>query len=562
MVRSRRAFKANGCSHKETAARERLPGRARRPVLRGASLAALACLTMTCSNGRAPTRATSDVARTAFDVRVAVLTDLQGYLEPCGCQSRPLGGIDKLAAKLDQLASERLPMLLLLSGNVFFGGLPAGAQNEAAKAQEIWKAQLLAELLGELGASAVAPGPADLSHGVATLGSLKRTARFPLLAYGESLSSDAAKPEAFKATSLHRLGKATVGVWGLSPLSKPLELPAIERASRKLTARLRGQGAQIVIGLLYAKRRLARRALANIRGLDFVVDRGLEQAIPQPPTRVAGGPVFLSAGRQGHGLVVLDLIRKEEGGFTDVGDWARQRRTNGLARRIADLQRRIAGWEKDRQVNQRDVDRQRRRLEHLLAELREVQAAPQPQGNIFASRWIELAPEIAGKPSVKARVDAYDRRVNAHNRRALADWKPPPAAKGAARYVGSRKCGACHAAAFAWWRTHAHGRAYATLERLDKQFNLSCVGCHVTGYNKPGGSTVVHNRGLTNVGCESCHGPGSRHPAPELSSVTREVAERVCVTCHNEEHSDRFSYPTYRAALLVPGHGKPLKAAE
>ena len=39
----------------------------------------------------------------------------------------------------------------------------------------------------------------------------------------------------------------------------------------------------------------------------------------------------------------------------------------------------------------------------------------------------------------------------------------------------------------------SHGRAYATLEQRNKQFNLSCVGCHVTGYDQPGGATVVHN---------------------------------------------------------------------
>ena len=81
-------------------------------------------------------------------------------------------------------------------------------------------------------------------------------------------------------------------------------------------------------------------------------------------------------------------------------------------------------------------------------------------------------------------------------------------------YVGhARAAATCHETALAWWKGHAHGRAYATLEQRNKQFNLSCVGCHVTGYNQPGGATVVQNQGLTDVGCESCHGPGSLHVA-------------------------------------------------
>ena len=58
--------------------------------------------------------------------------------------------------------------------------------------------------------------------------------------------------------------------------------------------------------------------------------------------------------------------------------------------------------------------------------------------------------------------------------------------------MGSEACQSCHAEAYAWWKSTKHGRAYATLENVHKEFNLSCVGCHVTGYNQPGGSTVTH----------------------------------------------------------------------
>ena len=111
-----------------------------------------------------------------------------------------------------------------------------------------------------------------------------------------------------------------------------------------------------------------------------------------------------------------------------------------------------------------------------------------------------------------------------------------------------------------WWRGHAHGRAYATLADRDKNFNLSCVGCHVTGYLRPGGATVTHTGPLQNVGCESCHGPGSMHsrdPAHAAVDVVRDPQERTCLGCHTPEHSDRFSYPAYRQMVIVPGHGAP-----
>src|SRR5690606_9581947 len=40
------------------------------------------------------------------DLRLLVLTDLDGYLEPCGCTSRPLGGIDRLAARLAEVRAD------------------------------------------------------------------------------------------------------------------------------------------------------------------------------------------------------------------------------------------------------------------------------------------------------------------------------------------------------------------------------------------------------------------------------------------------------------------------
>ncbi|HJL28740.1 MAG TPA: cytochrome c family protein, partial [Polyangiaceae bacterium LLY-WYZ-15_(1-7)] len=150
--------------------------------------------------------------------------------------------------------------------------------------------------------------------------------------------------------------------------------------------------------------------------------------------------------------------------------------------------------------------------------------------------------------------------VNEHNREALADRAPPPVEEGQPRYVGSGACASCHQAAHTWWEGHPHGNAYATLVERNKQFHLNCVGCHVTGYERPGGSTVTQNLdgALVNVGCEVCHGPGSAHVAnPVAASIARDAPERLCVDCHNEEHSDLFDYDAYRASLLVPGHGRP-----
>jgi hypothetical protein len=156
-------------------------------------------------------------------------------------------------------------------------------------------------------------------------------------------------------------------------------------------------------------------------------------------------------------------------------------------------------------------------------------------------------------------MDRYDQRVNEHNRVSLADRLPQPAKEGTAHYIGSEACKSCHEPAYTWWRDTKHGRAYATLEKLHKEFNLSCVGCHVTGYNQPGGSTVTHVENLKDVGCENCHGPGSTHAKEPARKglVARDTSEATCTSCHTREHSDRFVYEAFKTLLVAPGHGLP-----
>src|SRR3954467_5460688 len=77
------------------------------------ALAALIILTGSggsCSEARhePPTPTVPEIGAVSLgapDLRLVVLTDLKGYLEPCGCTSRPLGGLDRLAARLAELRS-------------------------------------------------------------------------------------------------------------------------------------------------------------------------------------------------------------------------------------------------------------------------------------------------------------------------------------------------------------------------------------------------------------------------------------------------------------------------
>ena len=88
--------------------------------------------------------------------------------------------------------------------------------------------------------------------------------------------------------------------------------------------------------------------------------------------------------------------------------------------------------------------------------------------------------------------------------------------------------------------------------------NLDCVSCHVTGYGKPGGSTVTFNDKLQNVQCEECHGPGSLHakaPSKKGLIVEKPPAEGCVSACHHPPHVEGFDAAAKMKLVLGPGHG-------
>lgn len=502
------------------------------------------------------------------DLRLVAMTDLAGYLEPCGCQSRPLGGIDKAAAQLGALRADGIPTVFVAAGDLLFGDLPAGAASaEQAAVQETWKAETLVGIFEQLQLAAATPGPRDFGYGLEPIARLEGRGGCQLL---PAKPRSAAAPEDVRRGRV-KAGAFDVGLVGVSTFAMPgVELDAARE--RALMVRVQTEveaahadGAALVVALVSASQRFGRRLAGALRGTDLVIVGGNADGAEKPPVRV-GDAYLLRARSQGHGLLVVDLFLPQSAPATalaDVSAWTRGLQRDALRARERGLATRIAAWERDPGVDKADLAEQRAKLRALQEDLASAAASPKTQNAVrrFDARFLELAPETVADAHTTAKIAAYDARVNEHNRTAFASLLPPTAAPDVATYVGADRCKACHAGAYRAWSGHAHARAYATLTAVNKQFNLSCVACHVTGYLRPGGSSVVHNEGLVNVGCESCHGPGSDHAAHPRDrparSITRDPAAEACTRCHTPEHSDRFDYTSYRAHVLSPGHGLP-----
>ncbi len=467
--------------------------------------------------------------------RIAAVTDLKGYLEPCGCTSDPLGGIDRLAAQIKTLRRDDVPLILVLAGDAFFDAAPL----EPTRVDQANRnAETLIRILNQLGVTAVMPGPRDRQQPAETLASLRKASEFPWLAM-----------EGDTAVLMHEACALTVAIVGVRPDTKrDVAVAAVASARRQ---------ADFAIALVDGARRDANR-IGAIEGVEFVIQGGLDQDAAMAP-RKAGNAWVLHGSRQGQGLTVVDVYRRrKDEPFADRSEWSRTERAAQLDRQIEELTEKIDAWEKSGDIDPADLEPQRARLVNLDKERAALDApAADLGGNAFLARWVALRKTSPTDREVESLMREHDKVVNDANRIAFADLKPPPLGPNDVAYVGSAACSGCHQSAYAWWRNHSHGVAYLTLQQRSKEYNLDCVGCHVTGYEQPGGSTVTHNLDgqLKNVGCESCHGPGAAHAKDPEISVVRVTPESTCVVCHNEQHSDLFDYEAYMKTLVVPGHG-------
>jgi hypothetical protein len=112
---------------------------------------------------------------------------------------------------------------------------------------------------------------------------------------------------------------------------------------------------------------------------------------------------------------------------------------------------------------------------------------------------------------------------------------------GELRYTSSDSCKHCHEYEYEKWSTKTHAHAYATLERVNSQYDPECVNCHVVGFEYESGFISPEKTpNLKDVGCENCHGPGSEHNRTEGKALTTQP-QSDCTDCHTPEHSANYA---------------------
>ena len=469
------------------------------------------------------------------------------------------GGADHAAAFIASQASAAPNALVLGAGPMLFMN---ARPDPARDAQASFKAEALADAYKSLRLSAWAPGANDWLLGEGTLKSLAARSGATMLAAN-------LQGAPVQATKLLEIAGIKVGLAGVSlPLvlgKTPAGVQASDAAAAAKAAlqELAKQGSQLDILVAAMPRGEALRLVEAQPGFEIAVlgkpfDEGETNDPPQSPTLI-GKTLVVETPNHLQSLGVVDLyVRGQKLEFADGSGLDTTERKLEIGRRLREIKTRLEQGGSPRDLAALKQDQ--RALELELAKLPE--AKPPAQGSYFRFQSVEVKEKLGSDSAVSLHIGAYYRRVNDHNREAFKDLLPTPAAPGQASYVGIDACTKCHESQREFWNQTAHAGAYPTLSSQHKEFNLECVGCHVTGYGKPGGSTVTHVEKLTGVQCEVCHGPGSKHAeSPKERGLVSMPAPSACASeCHHPPHvHPGWSAEAAWPKIIGPGHGMPKK---
>ncbi len=489
-------------------------------------------------------------------VRLYLVTDLAGALEPCGCTKDQLGGLDHFGAWVKH-EQARVPAAMVASaGPLFF--MDDKLEGDRADQDRI-KAQTIAHVLHGLGFAAFAPGANDWDDGREGLERLAQASGGALV-LGDG------------GAIVREVAGIRVGFVGYGQ-SKEKEARDVEGTVRRGVEEAKKQGAEVLVALAAVGRGEAKRIADAVPELTAVVAGSARSAgdsnTTAPLGEEVGDVVVVHGSNHLQSVAVLDLyvprarrawprhpLRRRDGPRA----LAEARGAHPPHRRAAHEDRELGAGPPGAAPAGNPPAACRQELTSLEAQRDGLDTKPPPaRGSFFRYTLKEMRDSLGKDPGVESDMLGYYKAVDDHNRTAFAGRVPQPAPADQASYVGIEVCSSCHPGPREVWSSTPHSRAYATLASQFKEFNLECVSCHVTGYERPGGSTVTHVDKLEDVQCEVCHGPGSRH-VQSPSDRTRIVAVpdgATCLGCHHPPHVEGFDPAVKMKEILGPGHGLP-----
>ena len=475
-------------------------------------------------------------------------TEIKGQIEPCGCTSNPMGDLSRIA----QIVSDRRqqgPVLFIDGGSLLFNSTTPSSSQQS---QDSIKATLIADIMtNQIAATAIGLGPYDLSYG-------KERLLLPRHAVNIVNNQDIpiAPPQIISK------GAINIGIFGVTdpktiqPIQTTDPITAAIKAVQHLAPKT-----DVIIAIAHMNSKEAIALAEAVSHIDFLL---VGQQAPDPdnlpiePERI-GNTWLIYAANRGQTLREVKFVYKNNSVFLDaIGKDTATHLIQKLDKYIQQSKTQLEGWKKDSTADPSFLARQTHEINTLQKERHALEKNPlriPDKNNWFVMRNIFITKNLHCNKTVVESKTNYYKKIGQLNRTNAASEK-----KQTQTYVGINECTYCHQKATSFWEKTRHAMAWNTLTTRHREFDLECIGCHVTGFDKQGGATLGNNTLLRNVQCEVCHGAGANHVENDghetPSSMILTPPESTCITCHNEEHSDTFDYTAYLRDITGKGHGE------
>ena len=426
-----------------------------------------------------------------------------GYLEPCGCTLRQVGGLGRRYDLIDRLRRQGWPVAPIDLGSL---ADPPGARGGPVQSRLEFSVALRA--LAEMKYDALALSADDLRLGV-------DEALLQYLNLGDSpkvVAANVRPAEVFGAavrpSVRAKAGSILIGITAVldpaaferlnDPAADMLTVEAPEAALPAVLAELETDTHAQVL-MVQGAPDLARRLASAFPGFDVVVATSEFADPAAEPERLNDGKTLLvQVGHKGKYVGIVGL-------FQDPKQKFRYQRVtlNDHYKNAEPIRRLIDGDYQD--------------------ELRSLQVAEDFPKHGYAG----------GAPG--------------------------------ATFIGAEACQSCHPKTFAVWAGSHHAKAFESLLKPERnrEFDPECLSCHTTGFEYNSGFRSAElTPSLKGNQCENCHGPGSSHATDptnaEYASLMAQAVvnpdqNRLCYRCHDEDNSPKFKFDQYYGQIIHKG---------
>jgi 2',3'-cyclic-nucleotide 2'-phosphodiesterase (5'-nucleotidase family) len=180
----------------------------------------------------------------------------------------------------------------------------------------------------------------------------------------------------------------------------------------------------------------------------------------------------------------------------------------------------------------------------VLGELR-FDVAKGPEINVYPINYF-LTASVKDDPKMAEMVQQARQEISRVQAQAAEGPAVAKASIQSSDFVTAVPCAACHQGQYDAWSKTSHAHAIEILKQQRKEYDTTCVGCHVTGFRQPGGFVDLHETPqLANVQCEMCHGPGRLHSLKPVEARMLRAGPATCEQCHNPSRSPEFKFSAY-----------------